>query len=70
VSSSFSKFSDLLSIKQMVDRNANAIIGKDGDTSLEELDQFRYIEAPAQFSKKTGRSMDLPDVQKLLEWKL
>ncbi|EHL02250.1 hypothetical protein M7I_1710 [Glarea lozoyensis 74030] len=41
-----------------------------GETSLEELDQFRYVEAPAQFSKKTGRLMDLKDIQKLLEWKL
>jgi hypothetical protein len=41
-----------------------------GETSLGELDQFRYVEAPAQFSKKTGRLMDLKDVQKLLEWKL
>jgi hypothetical protein len=46
------------------------LIGKEGDVSLQELDQFRFIEAPAQFSKNTGRSMDLSDVQKLLEWKL
>jgi hypothetical protein len=38
---------------------------------LEELDKFRYVDAPSSFSKKTGaKVMELTDVQKLVDWKL
>ncbi|KAH6664119.1 hypothetical protein B0J14DRAFT_494165 [Halenospora varia] len=43
---------------------------KDDAPSIEELDQFRYVEAPARFSKKTGNTMTIADVQKLVDWKL
>ncbi|KAF4629464.1 hypothetical protein G7Y89_g8682 [Cudoniella acicularis] len=43
---------------------------KPGHLPLEELDKFRYVEAPARFSKKTGRTMTIEDVQKLVDWKL
>jgi len=46
------------------------IIAKPDTLTLEELDKFRYVEAPASFSKNTGRSMELKDVQKLVDWKL
>ncbi|TVY87344.1 hypothetical protein LAWI1_G004741 [Lachnellula willkommii] len=48
-------------------RNANA---KPDATPIEELDKFRYVEAPARFSKNTGATMKLEDIQKLLQWKL
>ena len=50
--------------------NANTHFAGGSQSSLQDLDYFRYVEAPAQFSKATGRSMDLDDVLKLLEWKL
>jgi hypothetical protein len=44
---------------------------KDGAVPLEDLDKFRYVDAPARFSKKGGaRSLELSDLQKLVEWKL
>jgi len=44
---------------------------KEGAVPLEDLDKFRYIDAPARFSKKGGgRSLELSDLQKLVEWKL
>ena len=43
---------------------------KPGSLTLDELDRFRYVEAPARFSKKTGRTMELVDIQKLVEWKM
>ena len=44
----------------------------EGKASLEELDKFRYVDAPSRFSKKVvgGKSMELADVQKLVDWKL
>lgn len=38
--------------------------------TLVQLDYFRYIDAPAAFSKETGRTMALEDVKKLVDWKL
>jgi hypothetical protein len=47
------------------------IIAKDGHLTLEQLDQFRYVEAPSQFSKKAGgKTMELDDVRKLVDWKV
>lgn len=43
---------------------------KPDSTPIEELDKFRYVDAPVRFSKKTGNTMTLEDVQKLVEWKL
>ncbi|KAK0117973.1 hypothetical protein ONS95_012284 [Cadophora gregata] len=43
---------------------------KDGSTTLEELDKFRYQTAPMNFSKATGRVMELSDVEKLVQWKI
>lgn len=44
---------------------------KEGQLSLEQLDKFRYIEAPSQFSKKAGgKSMELADIRKLVDWKI
>jgi len=44
---------------------------KEGAPSLEELDRFRYVDAPSRFSKKAGgKTLGLADVQKLVEWKL
>ncbi|RDL33088.1 uncharacterized protein BP5553_08527 [Venustampulla echinocandica] len=43
---------------------------KPGSIPLAELDEFRYVEAPARFSLKTGKSMEMEDLIKLIEWKL
>jgi len=44
---------------------------KAGVLTLEELDKFRYEEAPGRLSKKAGgKAMELKDVQKLVDWKL
>jgi hypothetical protein len=43
---------------------------KEGSLTLEQLDQFRYQQAPMNFSKNTGRTMTLSDVQKLVDWKM
>ncbi|TWU75335.1 hypothetical protein ED733_006894 [Metarhizium rileyi] len=40
-----------------------------GQKTLQDLDTYRYEEAPLLFGKK-NREMTLPDVQKLVEWKL
>jgi len=47
-------------------------IAAEGKVSLEELDHFRYVDAPSRFSKKVvGRkSIHLVDLQKLVHWKL
>ena len=47
-------------------------VAAEGKASLEELDHFRYIEAPSHFSKNAvGRKdMDLADVRMLTDWKL
>jgi hypothetical protein len=37
---------------------------------LDELDTFRYQVAPMNFSKNTGRQLELSDVMKLLDWKM
>ncbi|KAG0652296.1 hypothetical protein D0Z07_0899 [Hyphodiscus hymeniophilus] len=44
----------------------------EGKATLEELDRFRYIDAPSRFSKKVvgKKEMYLADVQKLTDWKL
>jgi hypothetical protein len=50
---------------------ADFLIAKPGATTLEELDKFRYIDAPSRFSKKAGGGgMELADIQKLVDWKL
>jgi hypothetical protein len=47
------------------------VVAKPGSLTLEELDKFRYIDAPSRFSKKAGgKTMDLANVQKLVDWKL
>ncbi|PBP19319.1 hypothetical protein BUE80_DR009954 [Diplocarpon rosae] len=38
--------------------------------SLEDLDKFRYQVAPVNFSKNTGRNINLSDLIKLVDWKL
>ncbi|RDW72987.1 hypothetical protein BP6252_06894 [Coleophoma cylindrospora] len=42
---------------------------KPGSLTLEELDYFRYVEAPTAFSIK-GAKLSLKDLQKLVDWKL
>lgn len=47
------------------------ITAKDGQKTLQELDDYRYDEALSMFSiAKSQRSMDLDDVKVLVEWKL
>ena len=46
------------------------LIAKEGQLSLEELDDFRYNGAPMAYSLKTGRTMESSDVAKLVEWKM
>lgn len=55
---------------KVLDLELDAFIAKPDATPIEELDKFRYIEAPARFSKNTGATMKLEDIQKLLQWKL
>ncbi|CAN8101465.1 unnamed protein product [Discula destructiva] len=44
---------------------------KPGQTTLAELDRYRYTEAPALFAlKKPSRPMQLQDIKTLVEWKL
>jgi hypothetical protein len=43
---------------------------KEGQLSLEELDNFRYNGAPVAYSVKTGRLMENSDLQKLVDWKM
>ncbi|KAH7391239.1 hypothetical protein BKA64DRAFT_710149 [Cadophora sp. MPI-SDFR-AT-0126] len=43
---------------------------KDASITLEELDKFRYQTAPMSFSKVTGRTMELSDLEKLVQWKI
>ncbi|EGR47527.1 uncharacterized protein TRIREDRAFT_64358 [Trichoderma reesei QM6a] len=44
---------------------------KDGQKTLAELDQYRYVDAVETFGlKKQKREMDLDDVKMLVEWKL
>ncbi|KAJ0297296.1 hypothetical protein COL5a_009328 [Colletotrichum fioriniae] len=44
---------------------------KPGQKTLKELDHFRYVEAPTQFSEyEPKRGMDHDDVRLLVEWKL
>ncbi|KAL7817293.1 hypothetical protein V8C26DRAFT_69299 [Trichoderma gracile] len=44
---------------------------KDGQKTLSELDQYRYVDAVETFSlKKQKREMNLDDVKMLVEWKL
>jgi len=46
------------------------LTAKEGQLSLEELDDFRYNGAPMAYSLKTGRTMESSDVAKLVEWKM
>ena len=42
-----------------------------GKSSMEELDNYRYVEAPAKFSKAAGAThIEIADLQKLMDWKL
>ncbi|WQF87186.1 hypothetical protein CDEST_12200 [Colletotrichum destructivum] len=44
---------------------------KAGQKTLQELDQFRFVEAPALFSQDAPRrTMDHDDVKLLVDWKL
>lgn len=44
---------------------------KDGQKSLEELDRYRYDEAPKVFAdKKTKHGVDIDSIKLLVEWKL
>ncbi|KAL6876628.1 hypothetical protein J3F83DRAFT_712203 [Trichoderma novae-zelandiae] len=44
---------------------------KDGQKTLSELDQYRYVDAVEAFGlKEQRREMDLDDVKMLVEWKL
>ncbi|KAG9249336.1 hypothetical protein BJ878DRAFT_450760 [Calycina marina] len=44
---------------------------KAGHLSLEELDRFRYIDAPSHLSIKTdAKQFALSDIQKLVQWKI
>ena len=45
-------------------------VAKDGHLSLEELDKFRFIDAPGRYSKNTGRTIELDDLKKLVDWKM
>lgn len=45
-------------------------IAKPSDLTLEQLDQYRYIDAPAEFSKQTGNVLKAEHIQKLTTWKL
>jgi hypothetical protein len=47
-----------------------ALTAKEGQLSLEELDDFRYNGAPMAYSLKTGRTMESSDVAKLVQWKM
>ncbi|PQE06606.1 DUF1479 domain protein [Rutstroemia sp. NJR-2017a BVV2] len=42
---------------------------KEGVTPLEELDRFRYVEAPQKF-KKNASTFTIKDLEKLVDWKL
>ena len=43
---------------------------KDGQQTLEQLDRYRYEEAPAEFAHAGGPQMQLDQVKTLVEWKL
>ncbi|CAG8983035.1 hypothetical protein HYALB_00010162 [Hymenoscyphus albidus] len=43
---------------------------KEGAPSIQELDKFRYIEAPSRLSKNSKRVMTITDINKLVQWKL
>ena len=43
---------------------------KDGQPTLEQLDRYRYEEAPAEFGPRGGPQMQLDQVKTLVEWKL
>jgi hypothetical protein len=62
----------VLSSRKLEDATwANNAVAKEGSLTLEELDRFRYIDAPSRFSKKAGgKTLELKDVQKLVDWKL
>ncbi|KAH8648007.1 hypothetical protein BGZ60DRAFT_423407 [Tricladium varicosporioides] len=65
-----SQFKDALSRYPAVLKAHIKPSSKGDAPSIEELDKFRYVEAPARFSKKTGNNMTIADVQKLVDWKL
>lgn len=51
--------------------DADNSAAKPGHKTLQELDQYRYVEAPALFAPTSSRrAMQLGDVQTLVEWKL
>ncbi|KAG8159541.1 hypothetical protein KVR01_010178 [Diaporthe batatas] len=56
---------------QLIEAVSAAKGAKPGQKTLKELDQYRYVEAPALFAPTTSRRpMQLGDVQALVEWKL
>lgn len=66
----------LSEFKEVLDRYPALIRGLSkpagaGGKTLEDLDKFRYIDAPSRFSKNTGDTpMVLADIQMLVDWKL
>lgn len=51
-------------------KNTNVSVETPTNPDLLQLDHFRYTDAPAAFSKQTGRTMKLEDVKMLVAWKL
>jgi hypothetical protein len=54
-----------------IDIKAHNSIAKPDSLTLQELDNFRYIDAPSRYSQKAGgKSIELADIKKLVDWKL
>ncbi|KAI3555896.1 hypothetical protein CABS03_10271 [Colletotrichum abscissum] len=66
------EFKNLLSEYEPLLESISSTKGaKPGQKTLKELDHFRFVEAPAQFSEyEPKRVMDHDDVKLLVEWKL
>ncbi|KUJ24199.1 uncharacterized protein LY89DRAFT_571761 [Mollisia scopiformis] len=63
-------FKDALSRYGTVLKGMVKTPAKEGQTSLEELDKFRYQYAPMNFSMNAGKTLDSEALQKLAEWKV
>ncbi|KAF3802941.1 hypothetical protein GCG54_00000308 [Colletotrichum gloeosporioides] len=66
------EFAELLaSYEPLIDSISASKGAKSGQKTLQELDQFRFVEAPALFSQEAPkRSMNHDDVKVLVDWKL
>ncbi|KAK1625014.1 hypothetical protein BDP81DRAFT_104581 [Colletotrichum phormii] len=66
------EFKHLLSeYKPLIESISSTKGAKPGQKTLEELDHFRFVEAPTQFSEyEPKRVMNHDDVKLLVEWKL